>query len=481
MFTGMIIRRTFKFRLYPNKQQVNALESNLSTCRWLYNCALQERRDAYENWKRFNHRGLEKPKVNKYSQSQAFTEMKSEIPELQSVYDHVLRDVLNRLEKSFDNFYRRVKQGETPGYPRFQGKARFDSFLYPDKQDVPDSGKGPGWSILNNKLTLSKVGGVDKLKIKIKLHRKMTGLVRTLAIKREAGGWYACFSVAYDKEVVPIEVPSNPVGIDMGLAKFLTQSNGYSLDNPRHLRASEEKLKTVQRAISSKKRRSNNRGKAVKQFARLHRRVANQRKDFLHRSSYKLVKRFDAFFFEDLIIANMSKRPKPKQDEDTGQFLPNNASAKAGLNKSIMDAGWGMFYQFTNYKAEEAGKTCEQVDPRYTSMICSGCGVLAEEKAPLGGDRLFRCKDCGTVLDRDVNAAANILKRGLFKAAVPEKGARSDKPVKAGKSQARSPGRSTNRDKPAVGCQPQAPRSSKPAEPKQLSFEGLLGAALLAT
>jgi len=199
------------------------------------------------------------------------------------------------------------------------------------------------------------------------------------------------------------------VGIDLGLLHFGTLSDGSTIENPRHLRASEQKLKKLQAALSHKKRGSNRRRKAAQVVGKNHRHIHNQRKDFHHKEAYKLVRRYQTIVFEKLQPANMSKRPKLKQDETTGAYLPNGASAKAGLNKSILDAGWGQFQQICVNKAEWAGSRVLFVSPKDTSQMCSGCGTMAKKEL---SERWHSCV-CGCELDRDHNAAVNIKRAGL--------------------------------------------------------------------
>jgi putative transposase len=211
----------------------------------------------------------------------------------------------------------------------------------------------------------------------------------------------ACPTLPYTDEAI---------GIDLGLLHFATLSTGDTIENPRYLRKSEKRLKKAQQALSCKKRGSKRRKKAVQRIAKQHRKIRNQRQDFLHKESRKLVSTYEFTVFEDISSANLSKRPKPKQDED-GKYLPNGASAKAGLNKSILDAGWSTFITMCEYKAESAGTVqVVRVNPYKTSQICSAC--LKEGPHKDLSERTHTCIYCGVVLDRDVNAARNILRLG---------------------------------------------------------------------
>ena len=201
---------------------------------------------------------------------------------------------------------------------------------------------------------------------------------------------------------------SEDVGIDLGVTHFAALSNGEFLENPRHYRRAEKKLKKLQESLSGKKRGSHRRAKAVKCVAKSHRKVRNQRTDFAHKASRKLVNRYQVIVFEDLPTANLVKRPGPKQDEETGQYLPNGAAAKAGLNKSITDAGWSQFVEMCTYKAAYAGRTLLKVNPNYTSQICPNCGAVRKKTLD---ERWHSCA-CGCELDRDTASAKVVLDVG---------------------------------------------------------------------
>ncbi len=208
-------------------------------------------------------------------------------------------------------------------------------------------------------------------------------------------------------EDAKLPLSSEDVGLDLGVTHFAALSDGTFIDNPRHYRKAEKKLARLQQTLSRKKRGSHRRQKAVKQVARVHRKIRHQRKDFLHKESKKLVDRYQVMVFEDLQPANLVKRPKPKQDE-TGKYLPNGAAAKGGLNKSISDTGWAQFVQYCSYKAASAGREVVKVNPKYTSQMCSQCGQVRKKDL---SERWHSC-DCRGELDRDTNAARNILRLG---------------------------------------------------------------------
>ncbi|GHO73843.1 transposase [Ktedonobacter sp. SOSP1-85] len=372
--------KTFKYCLYPTKAQAEKLEWTLARCCELYNAALQERREMYK----YTGKG-----TTYNAQANQLPEIKEIREEYKDIHSQVLQDTLKRVEGAFKAFFRRVKEGKTPGYPRFQSRNRYDSFTYPQA----------GFSIENGRLALSKIGHV-----KIKLHCKVLGTIKTCSIKREGHCWYAC--LACEVEAMPrTPYTDEAVGIDLGVSKLATLSTGDVIENPKHYRRVEKKLAKAQQALERKKRGSKRRKKAVQRVAKLHRKTRNQRNDYLHQWSRRLVNTYETIVFEDIAPANLSRRAKSKQDEETGKYLPNGASAKSGLNKSILDAGWSQFIAFCQYKAENAGTVqVVLVDPRYTSQVCSGCGMVRKKTL---SERWHSC-ECGCELDRDHNAARNI-------------------------------------------------------------------------
>jgi len=287
-----------------------------------------------------------------------------------------------------------VKSGEEPGYPRFQGRNRYDSFTYPQTG---------GFSLTHDsRVCLSKIGS-----IKVKMHRPIEGKMKTATIKHEAGHWDVIFSCEV-AQPEPLPVVESEIGIDLGVTHFAALSDGTFIESPRYSRQAQKKLEKLQQALSRKKRGSHRRKKAVKQVAKAHRKIANQRRDFHHKHSTQLVREHQTIVFEHLEMTNLTKRAKPKQDEQTGQYLPNGAAAKSGLNKSILDAGWGQFQQMCVNKAACAGRTVLFVNPRSTSQVCSNCGTVRKKSLE---ERWHSC-ECGCELDRDTNAAINILRLG---------------------------------------------------------------------
>jgi len=360
------------------------LEWTLRRCKELYNAALQERRDAYQMC------GVS---VSYGMQADQLPTIKQLREEYQDIHSQVQQEVLKRLDKAFDAFFRRVLNGEAPGYPRFKSGDRYDSFTYPQG----------GYELKGSRLSLSKIG-----QIKIKLHREIKGKIKTCTIKREGEQWYAIFTTEYEVDPSMTFHPSEEaVGIDLGVKSFAVLSNGEAIANPRFYRQTEEKIKAAHQKIHRRKKGSHRSLRAKKELSRLSRKVRNRRCDFLHKESQTLVKTYGTLVFEDLHVDNMTARAKPKQDEN-GKYVPNGAASKGGLNKSILDAGWGAFVTMTRNKAEEAGCTVVKVAPHNTSQACSGCGCIVEKDLSV---RWHSCPHCGTELDRDQNAAKNILHR----------------------------------------------------------------------
>jgi putative transposase len=396
------VKKAYKFRLSPTKQQEKKLFWTLELCREVYNAALTERRDAYNFHVRAhgNFYDAETKKVltreltvNYYTQKQELPEIKHVREEYTEIHSQVLQDVLLRLKHAFDHFFRRVREGaEEPGYPRFKGKHRFDSFTYP---------QADAFSLTHDdRLCLSKLGS-----IKIKLHREIEGTIKTVTIKHEAGQWYAIFSCEIEQSEPLPEVISE-IGIDLGVTHFAALSDGTFIESPRHFRRAEKSLAKKQQHLSQCKRGSHRRERAKKQVARAHKKVARQRRDFHHKQARTLINAHQVIVFENLQVENLVKRPKAKQDEN-GTYLPNGASAKSGLNKSIVDNGLGQFISIVRCKAEEAGRHVYTIDPYKTSQLCSGCGKEGSHKDL--SVRIHTCEHCGLVLDRDTNAAVNIL------------------------------------------------------------------------
>jgi putative transposase len=360
------VRKTYKFKLKPTAEQEWMLDRTLMLCRHVYNAAVEERREAWQKC------GVS---VGYYQQKAELPPIKAEMPEYSEVHSQVLQDVVQRVDRAFQAFFRRVKNGETPGYPRFHGRNRYNSITYPQFSN--------GATLDNGFLVLSKIG-----RIAVRWSRPMDGTLKTVTISREADGWYVCFSCA-DVPMQPLPPTSHETGIDLGLEAFATTSDGTRIFHPGWYRQAERALKTAQRRVSRRKKGSARRRKAVGLLARAHLKVKRQRADFHHKTALALVRTNDTIYHEDLQTANMVKHHH--------------------LAKSIQDAGWSQFLSILAAKAAYAGRRVVAVPPAYTSQTCSGCGVIVQKGLSV---RWHSCPDCGTSLHRDHNAAKNIERLG---------------------------------------------------------------------
>ncbi|HEY1388834.1 MAG TPA: transposase, partial [Ktedonobacterales bacterium] len=289
------------------------------------------------------------------------------------------QDVLARLNKTYQAFFRRVQQGEKPGFPCFQGRNRWHSFTY---KEYGNGARLDG--ILDNVfLVLSKIG-----RVAVRWSRSIEGTPKTVTIGQEADGWYVCIACA-EAPMQPLPITGQETGIDLGLESFATLSDGTMIHNPRWYRKAERRLKTAQRRVSRRKKGSKRRRKAVKLLAKSHQTVKRQRQDFQHKTALHLVRQYDTIYHEDLQTANMLKNHH--------------------LAKSIADAGWSGFLDILSAKAACAGRSAVAVPPAYTSQTCSGCGVVVQKGLSV---RWHSCSDCGTSLHRDHNAARNLERAG---------------------------------------------------------------------
>jgi IS605 OrfB family transposase len=381
------VRKTYKYKLMPTPEQERTLETIVWRCRELSNAGLQERKAAYERC------GVSVTFAMQSAQLPAIKEVR---PEYRDLNAQVLQDVLHRLDKAFAAFFRRVQAGEQPGYPRFQGRDRYNSFTY------PQVGEHGGAVLDGGMLSLSKIG-----RIPLRMHRPLHGTPKTVTVSREADGWYACISCA-EVPTEPLPLTGRETGIDVGLKVFLVTADGKAVENPRLYRKAEQQLARAPRRVSRRKKGSKRRKKAVKLLARKHQKVQRQRGDFHQKTALALVREYDTIYLEDLQVCNMVRRPQATPDGNGG-YLKNGASRKAGLNKSITDAGWHAFRSILTCKAEWAGKRVEAIPPAYTTQDCSGCGERVYKSLSV---RTHVCTFCGLIMDRDENAALNILREG---------------------------------------------------------------------
>lgn len=357
--------KSFLYRLYPNREQTEKLNRLFGIARELYNSCLAERRYAYK---------MQGVSLNYYHQANELPGLKKCIPEVGLLNAQCAQNMLRRLDKAFKDFFRRIKQGEKPGYPRFKGYNQFNSITFPTY--------GDGCKLKNNRLYILNAG-----LLKIKMHRELEGQIKTVTLKRECGKWYVVFVCEID--VKPLPQSDKQVGIDVGIESFAVTSDGEFIDNPHYLRVAEKRLKVAQRKVSRRKKGSKNRRKAVKLLAKQHHKIRNQRKDFQHKVANEIVKEYGYIAVEDLKVKNMEQNHH--------------------LAKSINDVSWSQFFSIVAYKAEWAGRQFTQVKPNGTSQMCSQCGIKVPKDLSV---RVHHCPHCGVVLHRDFNASLNILALG---------------------------------------------------------------------
>jgi putative transposase len=362
----MTCRKTYKEKLRLTPTQEWELERVLLLCHTLYNTALEQRIAAWQ---------LRQVSVSRFQQEAELKDIRAAFPEYAAVHSHVLQDVLARLDRTFQAFFRRVQAGEKAGFPRFKGRNRWHSFTFKEY--------GNGAQLDNGFLVLSKLG-----RIAVHWSRPIEGTPKTVTLSREADGWYVAISCT-DVPVHPLPATGQETGIDMGLESFATLANGQPIFNPRYYRKAEAYLRRCQRRVARRKKGSHRRRKAVVLLAKAHQHIARQRHDFHHREAAKLVKAYDVIYYEDLRVRNMV------QNHSLAQW--------------ISDAGWNSFLSILTFKAASAGKRVQAVNPAFTSQACSGCGVIVQKGLSI---RWHSCPDCGTSLQRDHNAALNILGLG---------------------------------------------------------------------
>lgn len=367
------MRLTYKYRLFPTSAQRTKLERTLEICRWVYNDTLGIRKDTYEA----TGKGL-----SLYDTNKLLTVWKVDKPAFGEVHSQVLQNVQERVDLAYQAFFRRVKAGEDPGYPRFKGRGLYDSFTFKQK----------GFRLDGNQLTLSKIGAVQ-----VKLHRQPCGTIKTLTIQRDRlGNWYACFSC--DCEPNPLPINDTVVGIDLGLTTFAYFSNGRKIKRQRWMKKDADDIAKLQRKKERFVKGSPERKQVIRALNHAYQRSTNRRNNFAHQESRKLVNEYQFIAFENLDIKDMVASKGSATSDDKR------------YTRGIADVAWGQFVQFTVYKAANAGRGVALVNPRGTTQMCSRCHVIVPKGIEM---RVHDCPHCGLKLNRDHNAALNILARGL--------------------------------------------------------------------
>ena len=357
------MRKAYKYRIYPTRKQAEFLIQELAATQGLYNAGLEQPRTA---WKRCGR-------------SLTYLDQAADLKDLHAngiptpTNYSACQDVLRRLDKAFQAFFRRLEAGKRPGFPRFRSRNRYDSITYPSYGDGSRIREG-------GKLYLQGVG-----ELRVKWHREIKGTIKTVTVRRSAGRWHVCFSVEYDPE--PLPETDAEVGIDVGLEHFAALSTGELVPNPRWHKAAEKRLRRAQRRVARRVKGSNGWRKAVRELRRVHQRIANQRSDFTHKLARRIVNAFQLIAVEDLNVGGL---------------------AKGMLAKQVHDAAWRSFLQKLTVKAAEAGRCMVEANPAGTSQYCL-CGREVRKTLAV---RVHRCDGCGLVAPRDVVSAQLILRLG---------------------------------------------------------------------
>jgi len=373
---------SYKYRIYPNVLQEHTLWAVFAFCRQLYNAALEER---ISRWK------IKKENVTYNQQCKSIKGIKTDLLTSQIVYSQVLQQVLKQVDIAFQNFFRRIKNGDKkPGYPRFKNVKAFNSICFSQCNfDI----RGIRLSDDQKHIMIFGIPGL----VKIKYHRPFEGRCKNVRIVREGSKWFVVLTC---DDVPQKASPSTgkTIGIDLGISKFVTTSDNIHYDHPRSYMTSKETLAARQRKLATKQKGSKNYRKIQKTVRETHEHLTNIRHEYQHDLANKLVDQNDTIVIEKLNIVSMLE-----------------AKGFDVKNENITDASWGSFAAKLKYKAERAGKSVIEVDPRNTSKTCSGCGTI-KKLMPLSS-RQFCCNKCNLSLDRDHNAALNILRLGLSHAA----------------------------------------------------------------
>lgn len=355
--------KCFKYRLYPNKTQISLINNQLFEASKLYNVALEQRINAYRSARKY---------ISYYDQARELKELRDE--GLCGVANFLAcQGVLRKLDRTYKAFYNRIKQGQKAGFPRFKPASRYNTLTFPSY--------GDGCKLKGKKVYLQGIGDIN-----IRLHRPVEGTIKTVSITRKKDKYFVSFTC--EVEITPFPKTDKAIGIDMGIESFAITSDAEFISNPKYYVSAQRKLRVLQRNVSRKTKGSNSRKKSVHLLANQHEKITNQRNDFLHKLSSRIVKENDIICIEDLNIRGL---------------------ASGMLAKSVHDVGWGIFFNMLIYKAENADKKVIKVNPNGTSQRCSQCGTVVKKDLSV---RWHDCPVCGLFVHRDLNSAKEILKLG---------------------------------------------------------------------
>ena len=398
-----IMRLAFKYKLRPTGKQEQAMRNFSGCCRFAYNALLAQEKEAYQEYLEELESRLccgealsfeeakalcVKPKLNQYTFNYALKKLKEEYPFLKEYcHSQVLQQKVMDLYEAFKKFFK-----GTGGYPKFKKRHSDDGFRYPQGFKIEED---------NGRIFLPKIGY-----IRYRNSRKIEGIPKNVTVREEADGWYVSIQCEFElKPEISIPDIDTAVGIDMGVKRFLTLSDGNCIESlETKLKPLENKIALLQKRIKHKVKGSNNIKKAYLKLALLHKRKADIRNDFLHQVSTLLVKNHDVIVIEDLKIRNMSKSAKGSIANPG-----TKVKAKSGLNRSILNEAWHKFFTYLEYKLKLKGGILIKVNPKHTSQTCIKCGHISKDNRT--EQEIFKCIKCGYEAHADYNAAQNILRR----------------------------------------------------------------------
>lgn len=359
----MKLIKTYKYKLKPTKAQEQTFESWVNTCRFIYNLALSERIMVYE---------MRKKSVSRFDQYNQLPELKKLHPWVKEVYSDTLGDVLDRLDKTYQNFFRGA------GYPKFAKKGGYNSFTFKRHFTIKEAF-----------IKFPKIG-----EVKYYNSRTIQGTPKTATIIKEDNNWFVCITAEYETPFETIEVDNqNPIGIDCGIVKTFALSNNTFIQAPEFVKPFEKEIRILQRRLARQKKGSKSREKTKQKLRKIHKKVSNSRLDFLHKTSTDLSNTYSSIYIEDLKLQKMQQ------------------NGLTSVNKGMSDNGFGIFKQLLSYKLKERGKHLGLVNPAYTSQTCNSCGTV--DKKSRVSQSEFVCTSCGVVTNSDINASKNILREGI--------------------------------------------------------------------
>lgn len=379
--------RGYKFRLKPTDEQAATLAQFAGACRFVYNLALEQRRDWYRPGR----------KINYLTQAAELTKLRGEVDWINAVPGHALQQALRDLDRAFVNFF----EGRAK-YPTPRVKGLNDSFRVPqDKGAIRVKKLNANWSAVK----LPKLGW-----IKYRAHREIEGDICNATVSLKGGHWWVSIQTEREIEVAPSALP--PVGIDRGVTVLAALSTGEMISPANTTARHARRLALAQKKLARRRKGSNRWKKQKARISRIHMQVANTRKDQLHKVSLDIARRFGTVVIEDLKTKNMTASAAGTVDEPG-----RNVAQKSGLNRSVLDKGWHTLETMLAYKLTERGGTLIKVNPAYTSQTCSDCGTIAKESRE--SQASFRCIACGHIENADCNAAKNILLAGTRPQSAP--------------------------------------------------------------